>query len=590
MTASDTNMNSKEPQVHAAQEGPDDHLPSTGPVFKASKKEKWGIWISFALLCYIQSLCSFTLGVYLITAAEVFNGLTQYNTVTVVQAVIYGVANVAFAKIADVFGRPMVLAGSILFFALGTIVLSSANFISSLSAGMIFYSIGNTGINFAVNLVLADLVPADWRCTANNLTMLPFVLNFAVGPRITAALVPHQWRWGIGMFAILMPATTIPIAFFMYRIERKAGRIGTRKLSRAMLHNGMKQIDLIGLFLLMIGFGLLLLPLTIADQAPKGYKSGYIIAMFVLGGVSLIVFPFVEARIPKPAIDIPRLLRLHAPKDLFVATFVNMMDAISVMISYAPAYNWVIITFGWSVQNATYFLQAGSLSVVIFGIVGGLIATRTKRYKWLAVFGSALRLLALGLMYRYRGPESTAFQVVFPQVLQGIGGAVMTANLQVAVQIAVPHADVAMVTGIFLMCVGVADGVGSAIAGALQQNLLHSLQDHLKGTNETVIATIYAQGPLALADYPLGSDVREETVAAWTDNTHQILTAAIVVAAVGLLSSLLLEDHLLPEKHNRVTSEEVGLMLPTVYNDVKEPGLELDSPPGDEEARQQVMA
>lgn len=146
--------------------------------------------LSFSLICYITSLCSFTLGVYLITTAEVFNGLVQYNTVAVVQAVIHGVANVAFAKVADVFGRPVVMSESILFFTIGAIVLSSANFISTLSAGMVFYSIGNTGINFALNLLLADLIPANWRCTANNLTLLPVVLNFGVGPRITASLVP----------------------------------------------------------------------------------------------------------------------------------------------------------------------------------------------------------------------------------------------------------------------------------------------------------------------------------------------------------------------------------------------------------------
>jgi MFS family permease len=505
--------------------------------------------------------------VYLITAAEGFDGLVQYTTITVVQAVIYGVANVAFAKVADVFGRPTVLAGSIVFFAVGTVVLASARHISSLSAGMIFYSVGNTGIGFATNLVLADLVPAHWRCTVNNVTLLPFVLNFAVGPRVTAAMVPHQWRWGVGMFAILTPLTTVPVAVFMFRMERRR-RASHHKFSRRMIAHGLQQIDLAGLLLLILGFGLLLLPLTIADQAPKGYGSGYIIAMFVLGAWCLVAFPFVERRVAHPAIDIRRLLRLKAPRDLIVATLVNIADAISVMLSYAPAYNWIIITFGWSVKNATYFLQAGSLAVVIFGIVGGYVATVTKRYKWLAVFGSALRLLALGLMYRYRGPDSTPFQVVFPQVLQGVGGAVMTANLQVAVQIAVPHADVAMVTGLFLMCVGVADAVGSAIAGAIQQNLLQSLRHHLSGVvGESVIATIYAQGPLALTDYPLGSAVRTATIAAWVDNTHAILGAAMAFAVAGVVVALFLQDHRLPETHNRVTGEKVGLPIPAIYTD-----------------------
>ncbi|CAK7204563.1 hypothetical protein SEUCBS139899_007321 [Sporothrix eucalyptigena] len=536
-------------------------------VSKPLQFEKWFIWGSFALAIYVMGLSSMTLAVYLNTAASVFNSLVQYTTLGTVQDIIYGVGNVVFAKLADGVGRPFVFSFSIVSWAVGTIIMASSHSIATLSAGMIFYSFGNTGLILARNLLLADLVPAHWRCTANNLLLAPFIINFGVSSKITAKLVPDNWRWGIGMFAILVPVTMAPITYYLYRMAYRAHRLlvdsenapprrSFRQIARAVY-----EFDIPGQLLLLFGFGLLLLPLTIADQAPKGYATGYIIAMFVLGAVCLIAFPFVEKFAPVPSIDFSRLRRLGGGWDVIVATAISMADALSVMIAYTPSYNWVRITFDYSVQNATYYLYASSLAVVIFGIIGGLIATYTRRYKWLAVFGAAMRLMALGLMYLYRGPECTTAQIIVPQVLQGIGTAVMTANLQVAAQISVSHADVAMVTGIFLMWGGIADGAGSAIVGAIQQELLPELTKSLSGiANSTVIESIYESGPLALVDiYPLGDPVRMASIEAWTKNTRQVLAAALAIAGVNFLLTFLLKDRVLPDTQNAVTDEATGL-------------------------------
>lgn len=399
---------------------------------------------------------------------------------------------------------------------------------------------------------------------------MPFIINFGIGSKITGALVPDQWRWGIGMFAILVPVTATPLAFYLFSISRRVSRSGeTPKLTLTRLRIVISSLDLPGLFLLLIGFGLLLLPLTIADQAPRGYGTGYIIAMFVLGGVALVAFPFVESWVSYPAVNLRRLRHVDSGLDVIIATSISMADALSTMVAFTPSYNWVRITFDYSVQHATYYLYAGSLAVVIFGIAGGLMATATRRYKWLIVFGGATRLMALGLMYRYRGPESSTAQIIIPQMLQGLGGAVITANLLVAAQISVPHADFAMVTGIFLMAGGVADAAGSAIAGAIQQQLLPALREFLAGTaDDAAIQTIYDQGYLALdPDYPLGSPIRTGAILAWEKNTRQILAAAIAIAGLSFLLCFALKDRVLPETQNRVTDEDTGLLVPIIEAD-----------------------
>jgi hypothetical protein len=50
----------------------------------------------------------------------------------------------------------------------------------------------------------------------------------------------------------------------------------------------------IGLLLISAAFSLLLLPLSLASYQAKGYQSGMIIAMLVIGAVCLLTFPVYE--------------------------------------------------------------------------------------------------------------------------------------------------------------------------------------------------------------------------------------------------------------------------------------------------------
>lgn len=128
-----------------------------------------------------------------------------------------------------------------------------------------------------------------------------------------------------------------------------------------------------------------------------------------------------------------------------------------------------------------------------------------------------------------------------------------------------------MVTGLFLMWGGIADGAGSAIVGAIQQELLPELTKSLSGiANSTVIESIYESGPLALVDiYPLGDPVRMASIEAWTKNTRQVLAAALAIAGVNFVLTFLLKDRVLPDTQNAVTDEATGLPVsfPTQQNE-----------------------
>lgn len=181
------------------------------------------------------------------------------------------------------------------------------------------------------------------------------------------------------MFAILILVTAGTLTASLYYLSPRS-KI-TPIITIKTIGTALWQLEPLGLVLVTARFRLLLLPLTIANKAPHGYHSGYIIAIFIISSVSLILFPVMEWFIEHPAINLGQLVQLSSTRDILIAMSIAVADAISIMISYTPAYNWVRITFNWNVQNIIYFLNAASLSVVVFGILGGIIVITIRWYK-----------------------------------------------------------------------------------------------------------------------------------------------------------------------------------------------------------------
>ena len=70
-------------------------------------------------------------------------------------------------------------------------------------------------------------------------------------------------------------------------------------------------------------------------------------------------------------------------------------------------------------------------------------------------------------MIHSRGRDSSDAELVWTQILQGLGGGFASVCSGVAAQASVPHADVAMVIAIVLLWTEIGAGVGGSLAGAI---------------------------------------------------------------------------------------------------------------------------
>lgn len=456
------------------------------------------------------------------------------------------------------FGRAEAYGVSLFFYVIGFIIIATSQNISNIAGGVVLYAIGNTGTQIMQQIVIADTISAKWRGAAIGLVSLPYIINFGVSPKITAQIAtPSTWRWGPGMFCIIMPVAAAPIIFILalnQRTAKKRGLVAKHPYWNMSVWQGAKSffhdVDVIGLFLICAGWLLLLIPLQIAKLAPNGWQTGYIIAMLVLGGSSLIGAGIWEFFSPNPILKARFILN----KDVVLPTFIGFFDFIAFYVSWTPVYQWSQITFGWSVQDATYFSNTQSLCLTVFGIAAGFISVWTRRFKWQMVAGCCIRLLGIGLMFKYRSTTASTVQAVFPQVLQGLGGGIMGVTLQVAAQVSVPHQDVAMVTAFVLLLTEIGGACGSAIGGSVMTNSLPTkLANRLPELSAAEISAIYASG--GITTYPLGSPVRDGIIAAWSDYMHILLIIAAVISAIPIVLAVLLTDRRLTDSQNCVTEE-----------------------------------
>lgn len=274
-------------------------------------------YLGLYLMVYAVSLeTQVTVGLT-VFATSAFKAHSLVATVAVVQSIFLSVIKPPMAKIADVFGRLEAFSISIFFITIGYIMQASSNNVKTYAAAAVFYSAGSTGLQVLQQIFIADTSNLLNRALCSIIPAVPYLINVWVGPPITSSILEHStWRWGYGIWAIVVPVAFSPLAISLFLNQRKAARKGFLPPSPyagqpvlQILKKLYFELDFFGLLLLSAAICLILIPLTIAANAKGGWGNPSIIAMLVIGAVCICVFPLWE-RSPKlaPHAFFPRVL------------------------------------------------------------------------------------------------------------------------------------------------------------------------------------------------------------------------------------------------------------------------------------------
>lgn len=222
------------------------------------------------------------------------------------------------AKVADVFGRLEAFSFSILLFVIGYIQQATASNISTYAAAQIFYSAGSTGLQVLQQIFIADTSDLTNRAFWSSLPNTPFLVTVWIGPIIGHAIYQAGgWRTGYWIWALILPATFVPLFISLFLNNMKAKRKGLTAPSPwkgigflQILKNIWFELDVGGIIFLTAGFTLILIPLTIASKSSHEWDSASIITMLIVGFVCFLIFPFWEGTknlAPQPLIPMDLL-------------------------------------------------------------------------------------------------------------------------------------------------------------------------------------------------------------------------------------------------------------------------------------------
>ena len=207
------------------------------------------------------------------------------------------------AKIANVFGRLEAFTFSVFVYGIGYIQMAGSRNVQTFASAQIFYSAGATGLQILQQIFIADTSDLLNRAFFSSIPDIPFLITVWVGAPIAKSLLAHaSWRWGYGLWAIVLPVAFLPLALALFVNTRKAAKLRMVPQSPwegqsfvGGLRSLWYELDIFGLLLLSAAISLILIPCTLAATAGNGWHNNSIIAMIIIGCVCLIVFPFWES-------------------------------------------------------------------------------------------------------------------------------------------------------------------------------------------------------------------------------------------------------------------------------------------------------
>lgn len=489
-------------------------------------------WCSIELLCVAMALVNQTITIYTNYATASFEQQSLLSTIQVVNGVLNVVVRPPMAKIADVIGRFEGFLISIVSWTIGFIMLAAAPNIETYFVAQIFYTIGQMGLEFMVQVFATDTTDMVNRAIFIILPNLSFLFVPWVGGPLTSAVLEHStWRWGIAMWAIIVPVCSAPLLAILLYMKFKVRRIrGHQKLHwRHVVH----QMDLGGCAILATGlaFFFIALPLA-ADSSHSAWKAARTIFMVIIGGLCIVGFPFYEQLIPKyPIMSFRVFKKLDVTKSFLFIMFYYL----AFYIYYPYFFSWLIVVFNLSNTAATNVSVVSTVASTASGTLGAFAVKYTRKVKWFIVVGSGIALLGVGLIYRFRQPGSTTAQMVVAQLIDGVGSGLLVTPNQVLVQSYCSHAEVAQTTALYLSFLALGQVIGDSISGSLyRRQYPQYLAEYAPDLNSTQINMVTNDMTYAVT-FPMGSTIREGINRAFNEVMRTMLIPPLVFFGVMFL-------------------------------------------------------
>lgn len=293
--------------------------------------------------------------------SDLHAGVTSLQWVVNGYALTFASFMLAAGMLGDILGRKRIMLAGVAIFCAGSVVAALASNVDWLIAGRVIMGVGAAASEPGTLSIIRHVYP-DRATRADAIGVWAAVsgLALALGPVIAGALVGFSsWRaifWfnlGFGALAFVLALVGVP------ETSDRQGR----------------RIDVLG-FLFGAAF-LACVSFAVIQGEDSGYTAGWIVALFVLCGVSGLAFVITELRVKSPMLDLSMFRRAPFAGSNFVA-FVAYFGTFSIFF-FTALYLQVVVNES-PYRAAIDFLPMAAGLIIVSALTGPLVARIGPRW------------------------------------------------------------------------------------------------------------------------------------------------------------------------------------------------------------------
>jgi EmrB/QacA subfamily drug resistance transporter len=484
------------------------------------------------LVMLLASLDQTIVSTALPTIVGELGGLEHLSWVVTAYLLAVTVVTPLYGKLGDLYGRKRVLQGALGLFLVGSALCGLAQGMSELIAFRAIQGLGGGGLMVSAQAAIGDVVPPRERGKWSGLFGAVFGVSSVAGPLIGGFLTTHtSWRW---IFYVNLPLGAVALVVLGITLPGVSERVE-------------RAVDYAGTALLAVALSALVLATTLGGTS-YDWGSPFIVGLGVLFVVATAAFLFAERRAREPVL----------PPALFGNRVFAVTSAVGLVVGFALFGALTFLPLFQQVVRGDSPTESGLQLLPVMGgllltsIVSGQVITRTGRYRWFPITGTAVGIVGLLLLSRLDRSTNAALGALYMLVL-GLGLGMVMQVLVLAVQNSVAYEQLGVATSGATLFRSIGGSLGTAVLGAVFTN---HLSNSLAGALPSgAAANVGSLDPSALTRLPAA--VRDVYLSAFTDAIDLVF-----LVAAGVMTIAFLLTWLIPERPLRTTVRTAGLPRP----------------------------
>ncbi|KAI3323478.1 MFS general substrate transporter [Xylariaceae sp. AK1471] len=417
---------------------------------------------------------------------------------------------------------------AIFIFEVGSLICGVAQNSVTLIIGRAVAGLGSAGLFSGALLILAHSVPLAKRPLYTGLIGSVYGVASVAGPLLGGVFTDKvTWRWCFFINLPIGAVTLVVIALFFPDPAQK-------KPAKETFMERLMRFDPIGTLIFIPAIVSLLLALQWGGTT-YAWNNGRIIGLFVVFGVLIFAFLFVQWRQQENATVPPRIFR---NRTVWAGSFFafSIGSAFFLFVYYIPI--WFQSVQGVSAVNSGIRNLPLLLSVVVSSLLAGGLITAFGYYTPFMLAGTVFAAVGGGLLTTWT-PETNTSTWIGYQIVFGIGVGLSLQQPLIAVQTVLDIKDVPTGTSViaFMQTLGGAlfVSVGNNVFNnKLVEELAHRLPSSV--TPQDVLAA----GATNLRK-SLSPDILPAVILSYNNALTTAFIVATALAAIAIFGSALIE-------------------------------------------------